>query len=131
MLAVGDLGNVGGALHMARMSKRLTGKVTIYTHGASELSEELIKAKGGDEAIQVNTRRIAHLRKSNVTDSEVIVDFEDSTTVTEGFIVRLPSPRRHSSLRWPVYILIDLPAPRYTNPRRRSVARSPSSSVWS
>ncbi|KAK6849414.1 hypothetical protein PG990_001707 [Apiospora arundinis] len=90
VLAIGDIGNVGGALHMARMAKRLTPKVTIYTDGADALSGELVLGKGDDAVINVENRRIQQVEKGNTTGSEVIIHFEDGTSVSEGFIVHKP-----------------------------------------
>ena len=43
-MAIGDIGNAGVSLHLARMAKRLTPNVTIYTDGAEDLGEQIIWA---------------------------------------------------------------------------------------
>ena len=44
VLAVGDVNHAGVALHMARMAKRLSRKVTVYASGDEELAKELVVA---------------------------------------------------------------------------------------
>jgi hypothetical protein len=66
----------------------LTTKVTICTDGVDALSEQFLLEKGDDAIINVDKRRITKLQKGKATDSEVIVHFEDGTSVSEGFIVR-------------------------------------------
>ncbi len=85
MLAMGDVANPGAALHLARMAKRLTPNVTIYTDGAEELSEQ-IRLALGESDIKVDNRRIVRLEKGP-QKSEVIVHLEDGTSKREGFLV--------------------------------------------
>ncbi|OBT38622.1 hypothetical protein VE00_10790 [Pseudogymnoascus sp. WSF 3629] len=87
VLAIGDMGNVGVSLHMARMAKRLAEKVTIYSDGDQELGDQ-IKIAAGDE-IRVDNRRITRLQKGPIK-SELIMHFADGKQKTEGFLVHKP-----------------------------------------
>ncbi|KAI1105363.1 hypothetical protein F4804DRAFT_341243 [Jackrogersella minutella] len=89
VLAIGEVSNPFGALHLARMAKRLASKVTIYTDGADDLSDQIILNMGND-TIEVDRRRITRLEKGASTESEVIVHLADGTTVPQGFIVHRP-----------------------------------------
>jgi hypothetical protein len=84
VLAIGDLGNVFGSLHLARMAKRLAAKVTIYSDGDQELGDQ-IKIAAGDD-IEIDNRRITRLHKGS-SKSEVVLTFEGGEQITEGFLV--------------------------------------------
>ena len=71
---------------MARMAKRLTPNVTIYTDGAEDLAQQTVLAAVNDD-IKVESRRISLLEKG--TDSSVVVHFEKGEKITEGFLVRV------------------------------------------
>ena len=86
VLAVGDIANPQMALHLARMAKRLTGKVTVYTDGATSLAEQL-DGMAVDGEVVVERRAIARLEKSS-HGTDVIVHFKDGEKVTEGFLVK-------------------------------------------
>lgn len=89
VLAVGDVASPGVALHMARMGKRLTQNVTVYTDGAEELGEQIaLGLKGSVSGIKVDKRRIRRLAKGPER-SEVDMVFEDGSQIREGFLVRL------------------------------------------
>lgn len=95
VLAIEDLANSAMAVHMARMAKRLSANVTVYTDGAADLSKE-IEAAVEDGSIKVERRRVTKLEKAP-SGSEVVVHLDDGTKVTEGFMVRIHSylsPRR-------------------------------------
>ncbi len=87
VLAIGDIAVPGVALHMARMAKRLSAHVTVYTDGAEELSEQIKTALNGSvSGIKVDQRRITRLEKGP-KNSEVIMHFEDGSKLQEGFLV--------------------------------------------
>ena len=88
VLAVGDMANPYGALHLARMAKRLTPNVTIYTNGADELAQKTAEAAVDDD-IKVESRTITLLEKG-AEESSVVVYFKDGQTITEGFLVSFP-----------------------------------------
>lgn len=77
-------------MHVARMARRFATTVTIYTHGAQELTQALEKASS-DSGIKVDSRPIARLVKGPGA-SDVEVGFEDGTQRMEGFLVRIPLP---------------------------------------
>ncbi|KAJ5190858.1 Pyridine nucleotide-disulfide oxidoreductase class-II [Penicillium longicatenatum] len=88
VLAIGDMANVMPAMHVARMARRFATTVTIYTHGAQELTQALEKASDGT-GIRVDSRPIARLVKGQ-GKSDVEVAFEDGTQRMEGFLVHKP-----------------------------------------
>ena len=85
VLAVGDIGSPPMALHMARMAKRLTPNVTIYTDGAEQLAQQTALAAVEDD-VKVDNRPIALLKKG-AEESSVVVHFDDGQQITEGFLV--------------------------------------------
>jgi len=88
VLAIGDMANTMPAMHVARMARRFATNVTIYTHGAQELTQVLEKASHGT-GIMVDSRPITRLIKGpGASDVEVV--FEDSTQKMEGFLVNIP-----------------------------------------
>ncbi|KAK9241406.1 hypothetical protein V1525DRAFT_335057 [Lipomyces kononenkoae] len=87
VLAIGGMADSMPAMHVARMAKRFAATVTIYTHGAEELTEELEKVALGT-TIKVDKRPIARLIKGPVAEVDVI--FEDGTKTVEGFLVHTP-----------------------------------------
>ena len=78
------MANPSGALHLARMAKRMTQKVTIYTAGAEELAQQVAEAAVSDD-IRVDSKSIARLEKGE--KSSVIMHFKDGQIITEGFLV--------------------------------------------
>lgn len=84
VLAVGDMANPYGALHLARMAKRLTPNVTIYTDGADELAQKTAEVAVDDD-IAVESKPITRLEKGE--ESSVIMHFKDGRKFTEGFLV--------------------------------------------
>ncbi|ROV93149.1 hypothetical protein VMCG_08739 [Cytospora schulzeri] len=89
VLAIGDVGNVFAAIHLARMAKRLASQVTIFTDGADDLAQQIVLALG-DQSIAVDKRRISKLAKGTQGPSEVIVHFQDGESLAQGFIVHKP-----------------------------------------
>ncbi|KAL6808126.1 hypothetical protein V8C40DRAFT_259859 [Trichoderma camerunense] len=88
VLAVGDCASLGPAMHLARMARRLAGKVTVYTDGAVELSqaiEEPLRAAG----FELDSRHIARVSNGS-GHSETKLEFDDGTIRTEGFLVHKP-----------------------------------------
>ena len=73
------------ALHMARMAKRLTSNVTIYTDGAEELAQQIVLAAVDDD-VKVDSRPIA-LLKNGAEKSSVVVHLGDGQQINEGFLV--------------------------------------------
>lgn len=74
-------------MHLARMARRLSDKVTVYTDGAVELSESL-KEPLRSAGFELDSRHIATV-SSGSTNSEIKLEFEDGTILTEGFLVRI------------------------------------------
>ena len=94
VLAIGDMSNPHVALHMARMAKRLTPNVTIYTDSKEDLAQQMAQLAVNDD-MKVESRRITLLKKG-AEGSSVMMHFENGDVITEGFLVSLI--RLHSSL---------------------------------
>ncbi|KAE8374179.1 hypothetical protein BDV26DRAFT_284499 [Aspergillus bertholletiae] len=88
LLAVGDMANPTAAMHFARMAKRFTPTVTLYTNGADELAHTLQDASRGT-GIKVDQRKISKLVKG-CGASDVQIVFEDGAQITEGFLTHRP-----------------------------------------
>ena len=82
------MANTMAAMHVARMARRFATTVTIYTHGAQEVTQALEKASH-DMGIKIDSRPIARLAKG-LGPSDVDVEFEDGTHRKEGFLVSIP-----------------------------------------
>ena len=76
------------ALHMARMAKRLTPNVTIYTDGVEDLAQQTAQLAVNDD-MKVESRRIRRLKKG-AEGSSVIMHFENGDVITQGFLVSFP-----------------------------------------
>ena len=85
LLAVGDVAEPRVAMHFARMARRFTTTVTLYTDGAEELAHALKESASGT-GIKVDNRKISKLVKGPGA-SDVQIVFQDGTQVTEGFLV--------------------------------------------
>lgn len=85
VLAVGDMANPFGALHLARMAKRLTPNVTLYTNGADDLAQKTREAAKDDD-MKVVSRTIKRLEKT-AEGAGVVMHFENGEKITEGFLV--------------------------------------------
>lgn len=91
VLAIGDVGSVHPALHLARSAKQLAKKVTIYTDGAQELADSLMGGLHASEkgAIVTDTRPISKLVKDKEATA-VSVHFSWGPPAREGFLVHRP-----------------------------------------
>lgn len=78
------------ALHMARMARRMTPKVTIYTHGAKDLAQDIVAAAVHDDNIKVDSRSIKVLEKG-AHGTSVIVHLDSGEEANEGFLVGFAS----------------------------------------
>ncbi|KAK0632611.1 putative thioredoxin reductase glit-like protein [Immersiella caudata] len=87
VLVGGDVSNAGIALHMARMAKRLSEEVKIYTNGDREFGRELT-VSAGKEDIEIEGRKLVRLDKND--GSGVTVYLEDGAQMTERFLVNKP-----------------------------------------
>jgi hypothetical protein len=89
VLAVEAVANTQRALHLARMARRLTERVTIYTNGNAALSEEL-QAKVDGTSMKIDLRPLSRLEKGKA-GTEMILHFNSpSAILTEGFLVAKP-----------------------------------------
>ncbi|KAI3317877.1 FAD/NAD(P)-binding domain-containing protein [Xylariaceae sp. AK1471] len=98
ILAQGDVGAVVPALHFARQALRMAKQVTIYTNGNETLAKDLSDALDAAPApMTVNQTKIAKLVK-DPERARVIIDFEDGTTITEGFLAHKPNSKLRGDL---------------------------------
>ena len=87
------------AIHMGNMALQLAGKLTIYTNGDSVMTAKLRDALGqSDPRITLESRKIAGLSMESSDASNVVVAFEDGSSVTEGFIVGEPADLMQSPI---------------------------------
>ncbi|KAK4451417.1 putative thioredoxin reductase-like protein 1 [Podospora aff. communis PSN243] len=89
-----DVSSAGIALHMARMAKRLSEKVTIYANGDENISSELVDP-AEKEGLNIERRKLVRLEKNDGSSggSGVAVSLEDGTQMTEQFLVSKPKGR--------------------------------------
>ncbi|KAF2179256.1 FAD/NAD(P)-binding domain-containing protein [Zopfia rhizophila CBS 207.26] len=98
VLAIGDIGSVPHALHIARQALRISKEVTIYTNGNEQLAKDLRSALEKSPApMKVDSRAIAKLVKA-LNRSEVTLHFEDGTEHTEGFLAHKPEAKLRGGL---------------------------------
>jgi gliotoxin/aspirochlorine biosynthesis thioredoxin reductase len=92
VLVGGEVSNAGAALHMARMAKRLSEKVKIYTNGDEELGRDLM-VPAGKEDVEIERRKVVGLEKNDGVGSGVTVHLEDGAQMTDRFLVSTHLPR--------------------------------------
>jgi thioredoxin reductase len=98
MLAEGDTGAVIPALHFARQALRMADQVTLYTNGNEKLAEELTAAlKAAPAPMTVNSKKITMLVKA-LERSRITLEFEDGTSITEGFLAHKPKTKLRGDL---------------------------------
>jgi gliotoxin/aspirochlorine biosynthesis thioredoxin reductase len=90
IFALGQMGAVQMAMHVAFMAKPLGKKITIYTHGNQALADE-IAASASSFGFVVESSKITGVRMSGKAH-EVIITLADGTEITEGFVVRATIP---------------------------------------
>lgn len=76
------------AIHVARMAKRLSQHVNIYTSGIAEL-ETSLKPMIHSSKITIDNRKVSSLALID-NGPHVKLTFEDGSTAEEGFIVSHP-----------------------------------------
>ena len=80
------------ALHFARNALQLTPeRVTIYTNGAGDLSNDIIATVGAgpESRLKVDSRRIKRLEKG-ANKADVILHFEDGSSQIEAYLGHKP-----------------------------------------
>lgn len=96
VLAIDDCAPASRALHLARYANRLADKVTIYTHGNSQVTKEIEDAltqlnssSKTRKNITIEPRKIIKLMKLS-TKAEIEVQLEGEKSKVEGFIAHKP-----------------------------------------
>ncbi|KAI1824920.1 FAD/NAD(P)-binding domain-containing protein [Xylaria intraflava] len=98
ILADGDLGNVLGSLHVSRQALRMAEQVNIYTNGNEALAQEINNAlKANPAPMTVNSKKIKGFVKAPER-ARVTIEFEDGTSITEGFMSHKPKTRLRGNL---------------------------------
>jgi len=88
LIAEGVCSDSPMAVHTGRMALQFSESLTIYTHGSVETAGRLRAAIPDTEtAIRIDTRRIANLSMIEPGRSRIVLEFEDGTQATEGFLV--------------------------------------------
>ncbi|KAJ5894552.1 hypothetical protein N7495_006243 [Penicillium taxi] len=94
VLAIDGLSKSPWALHVARQVSALTQTVTIYTNGSEDLAKEVSADFGASVVMKVDSRVIKRLSKQ-AEKASVLVEFEDGSSVLEGFIAHTPATKLH------------------------------------
>lgn len=88
------------ALHLSRMARRLTEKVTLYTNANAELAAELKRLletdrDARDGRVSVDDRKIVGLSRGGDEAGAglITIAFEGGQTITEGFLTHQPSTK--------------------------------------
>ncbi|KAF2106348.1 hypothetical protein BDV96DRAFT_591064 [Lophiotrema nucula] len=89
ILAIGELAAPGGAVALARSARQMTEKVTIYTNGATELTESILLMIKESPSIQVDSRPIEALALG-AGEQSVDISFTTGDSVNEAFLVHKP-----------------------------------------
>ncbi|KAL3485881.1 FAD/NAD(P)-binding domain-containing protein [Aspergillus germanicus] len=89
VLCAGDLEAAQPVLHLARHAARLVPKVTIYTNGREELTDQIKSLLREDEEFTFDSRTIDKLAKGD-EEASVVLRFSDASHTTEGFLVNRP-----------------------------------------
>jgi gliotoxin/aspirochlorine biosynthesis thioredoxin reductase len=98
ILAEGECAAVLPALHFARQALRISSTVTIYTHGSTQLADDITKAlKTSPAPMKVDSREITKLEKGPER-SEIVLYFLDGTSLTEGFLAHKPNSKLRGDL---------------------------------
>ncbi|KAH8887791.1 FAD/NAD(P)-binding domain-containing protein [Thozetella sp. PMI_491] len=80
------------AVHLANMILRLSDKTTIYTNGNESLAEEVRGVlQRPIPRIKIDARKVVKFAMASQSGSEVVMTFEDGSTVTEGFLANHPN----------------------------------------
>ncbi|KAL0929817.1 thioredoxin reductase-like protein 1 [Colletotrichum truncatum] len=96
VLAIGHAADPDVVERIAKMAKRLSKSVTVYTNGDSELSTQS-EAQLNSSKIRFDNRKIAKLAPVG-SGPEVDVIFDDGSSQREGFLSHLPRYEQRSSL---------------------------------
>jgi pyruvate/2-oxoglutarate dehydrogenase complex dihydrolipoamide dehydrogenase (E3) component len=76
-------------MHAARHGTQLSKQVVIYTNGNEELANQFEEAFCGSKLFKTDPRKIKKLVKG-AKGGEMIVQFEDGSEATEGFLGHAP-----------------------------------------
>ncbi|KAF2014416.1 FAD/NAD(P)-binding domain-containing protein [Aaosphaeria arxii CBS 175.79] len=97
-LAIGESASVPVSLHIARQALRFSKKVTIYTDGNTQLTDDLESAlKTSAAPMEIDARKITRVEKSP-TRAEVTLYFKDGVSKTEGFLFGKPPTKLRGDL---------------------------------
>ncbi|KAG5992446.1 hypothetical protein E4U52_002812 [Claviceps spartinae] len=97
VLAVGPLGNVNMALHIARQETALSKRVTLYCDGNESLAGELVSAFGSATAMRTDARKIKEF-VAGADGKGVAIRFDDGSEVVEDYLAHQPPVRARGGL---------------------------------
>ncbi|KAJ5082263.1 hypothetical protein N7532_011306 [Penicillium argentinense] len=94
VLAMGPIANPPRALHLARMARRLSESVTVYTNGNEQLVNEIQKAaeasSNATSWLKFDARPITRFEKGDIAKTVIVHFDETDKSKTEGFLVFNP-----------------------------------------
>ncbi|KAJ5358497.1 uncharacterized protein N7496_010910 [Penicillium cataractarum] len=94
VLAMGPIASPPRALHLARMARRLSESVTVYTNGDEVLAKEIQQAAGASSDatswLKFDARSITRFEKGGIAKTVIIHFGETDKSKTEGFLVYNP-----------------------------------------
>ncbi|KAI2758338.1 hypothetical protein DTO006G1_6854 [Penicillium roqueforti] len=96
VLAIGGLSKPPSALHVARQVSTLSQSVTIYTNGSEDLAKAVSEGFGTSTVMKVDSRKIKSLSKQ-AEKASILLEFEDGSSVTEGFLAHTPDTKPRGS----------------------------------
>ena len=93
VLAIGAVANAPRALHLARMARRLSESVTIYTNGNEQLVNEIQKTADTSSSaipwLKFDARPITRFEKGDIAETVIVHFGETGKPKTEGFLVSI------------------------------------------
>ncbi|KAJ5665114.1 uncharacterized protein N7477_007562 [Penicillium maclennaniae] len=92
VLAIGGVSKPPLALHVARQVSTLSQTVTIYTNGSEDLAKQVSDGFGTSKVMKVDSRKIKSFSKQ-AEKANVLIEFEDGSTATEGFLAHTPETK--------------------------------------
>lgn len=97
VLAVGPLGNVNTALHIARQVTALSKSVTLYCNGNETLAVEIASGFGTATNMKTDTRKITEFAAGS-GGKGVVIRFEDGSEVAEDYLAHQPPTKPRGNL---------------------------------
>ncbi|KAK8929082.1 Thioredoxin reductase tcpT [Metarhizium anisopliae] len=97
VLAVGPLGNVNTALHIARQETALSKRVTLYCNGNDSLAAEIVAGFGTATNMKTDTRKVKELA-AGIGGKGIVIRFDDGSEAVEDYLAHQPPTRPRGNL---------------------------------